>query len=228
MRRILIIDDDRSLCEMLSEFLEKRGFHAEFACSGQAGLRKVKESPPDLVILDVMIPDLDGFEILKEIRSTYEVPILMFSGRDESVDRVLGLELGSDDYVVKPSSPQEILARINAILRRSQQEMMDAEVMLGPLRIDRKVRKVWLAEKRVRLTGTEFDLLNYLSKKPGEVVRKEALSKEILGRPLLPNDRSLDVHISHIRSKFASVGNAGIGIESVRGKGYALTIGADE
>lgn len=226
MSDLLIIDDDRALCELLADYLGRHGYRVSAVHNGADGLRRIAHKAPDLVILDVMMPGMDGFEVMRAIRRDHGVPVLMFSGRDDDVDRVLGLELGSDDYVVKPSTPREILARIRAILRRSGSRSGNSghTVTLGSLRIDGGQRRARGHGELLPLTAAEFDLLEQLVRRRGGVVDRDYLSEQVLGRRLLPDDRSLDVHVSRLRSKLQAAGCTDITIEAVRGRGYFLTL----
>jgi two-component system response regulator CpxR len=223
--RLLIIDDDMRLGEMLAEYLEPEGLHITTATTGTQGLRAAQRETYDLIILDVMLPGLSGFEVLKQLREGgAKTPVLMLTARGDDVDRIVGLDLGADDYLPKPFNPRELLARIKAILRRTSEPDGDepTEIAVGKLRANLKRREAWLDDQLLKLTNAEFVILVTLMRSPGEVVSRESLTRTALGRQLLPDDRSLDTHISNLRRKVGSDASNDPLIRSVRGSGYVL------
>jgi DNA-binding response OmpR family regulator len=221
---LLIVDDDHELCSMLVEYLGPEGFTTETAGTGPAALERVARGALDLVVLDVMLPELSGFEVLRRLRSVSRVPVIMLTARGEEVDRVIGLELGADDYLAKPFSPRELVARIRAVLRRMAVEPQPATgaVTWGPLRLDLRARRAELEGRDLELTAAELRILELLMRADTRTVSREDLMQQALGRRLLPTDRSLDTHVSNLRRKLGKLTN-GISVLSVRGSGYALT-----
>lgn len=217
MTRILIIDDDTSLCELLGDYLTSHGFELQSAHTGPEGLALALDTSPDLVLLDVMLPGLDGFGVLRGIRQKSQVPVLMLTARGDEVDRVLGLELGADDYVGKPFSHRELVARIQAILRRlSPPSQAMGALDLLPERLEARYHGQVLD-----LTAAEFRVLAVLFERCGEVVSKEDICQQAFGRHLQPFDRHIDIHVSHIRKKMTEVNPAQV-IRTLRGVGYQL------
>lgn len=224
MPKILMIDDDTELCQLVAEYLALDGLSFEAVHDGQAGLERIETAAADLILLDVMLPTLDGLSVLKALRAGPYCPVLMLTARGDDIDRILGLELGADDYLAKPFNPRELVARIKAILRRVellQQEPSHAVSLLhiNDLSLNTQNRQVLCAEHPVSLTATEFQLLEMLMRKAGEVISKEELSKVVLGRRLQMYDRSLDMHISNIRKKLAQF-SPNEKIQTLRGSGY--------
>ncbi len=223
--RLLIIDDDRELGEMLKEFLAPDHFELNACLSGEDGLRALQENDYELLILDIMLPGASGIEVLKQIRQSSDIPVIMLTARGDDVDRILGLEFGADDYLAKPFNPRELLARIKAILRRSGPGASRRHpVNIGGIELDIRSRRVSAGGESIRLTGTEFELLHCLAESPGEVVSKEDLSRQALGRRYMPYDRSIDTHISNVRRKLAGAGVKNPSIQSRRGIGYCLLV----
>lgn len=221
--KILIIDDDVELITLLVDYFTLEGFEASPAHTGTEGLEILEHKQFDLIILDVMMPGISGVQTLQRIREKWRTPVLMLTARGDPVDRILGLELGADDYVPKPCSPRELVARIRAILRRSAGgENSRGPVQLGELVIDMAQRRATYKDKPIPLTGTELSLLEMLARSAGEPVAKADIYPRILGRPMGRYDRAIDVHISAIRHKLAQEGVSDIAIESVRGVGYHL------
>lgn len=227
MPRILIADDDRALTELLAEYLQREGFAVDVVHDGEAALVRLRDPAqrPDLLILDVMMPGRDGLETLRELRLQQRLPVIMLSARGEPVDRVIGLELGADDYLSKPCLPRELLARVRAQLRRHTPEGA-ANVQVGNLRLQPGDRQAYVGEQELSLTGAEFSLLLALAQRSGEVVDKATLTRLALGRELERFDRSIDVHVSRLRHKLAEASDTAPRIESVRGSGYLLLAGA--
>jgi two-component system response regulator CpxR len=223
--RLLIIDDDVRLAEMLAEYLTPEGIELTSVASGIQGLRNAQRENYALIILDVMLPGLSGFDVLKQLREAgSKVPVLMLTARGDDVDRIVGLDLGADDYLPKPFNPRELLARIKAILRRTSEPEGEepVELTVGELRVNLRRREAWLGNDPLKLTNAEFVILVTLMRSPGDVVSREALTRTALGRQLLPDDRSLDTHISNLRRKLGSEADADVMIRSIRGSGYVL------
>jgi len=222
---ILIIDDDKELGDMLREYLAPDHFRLTARTSGEAGLASLRDGRFDLLILDIMLPGMSGIDVLKQVRQDSDIPIIMLTARGDDVDRILGLEFGADDYLSKPFNPRELLARTKAILRRAgagpeAKHRLD----LGSIEIDTRARQVTAAGNPIRLTGTEFELLRCLASAPGDVVSRDDLSREALGRGLLPYDRSIDTHISNVRRKLENAGVSSPTIQNQRGVGYRLLL----
>jgi len=185
----------------------------------------LQEESWDLLILDIMLPGMSGIDVLKEIRKSSDIPIIMLTARGDDVDRILGLEFGADDYLSKPFNPRELLARIKAIMRRSRpEEKHGTAIAVGSLELDVRSRRVNAGGESIRLTGTEFELLRCLAESPGKVVPKEQLTQQVLGRRHLPYDRSIDTHVSNVRGKLSSAGVDNPSIRSQRGVGYLLLV----
>jgi DNA-binding response OmpR family regulator len=224
---LLIVDDDQELCTLLVEYLAPEGFVVELLGNGAAALERLAYHPPDLVVLDVMLPELSGFEVLRRIRATSAVPVIMLTARGEEVDRVVGLEMGADDYLPKPFSPRELVARIKAVLRRSAADAgpvaSASSVLWGPLKIDLRARCAVVNDHDLELTGAEMRILEQLMRADAKAVTREELMTRALGRRLLPTDRSLDTHVSNLRRKLAKY-TARVTLQSVRGTGYALAL----
>ena len=221
--RILLIDDDRELGEMLWDYLADDHLDVTTALSGEDGLEVFSRSNFDLLILDIMMPGMSGLDVLRTLRSEHDVPVIMLTARGDDVDRIIGLEVGADDYLPKPFNPRELTARIKAILRRTSQAAQKTEdYAAGSLRVEPKTRSVYVGEERLRTTGTEYEILRCLLESPGEVVSKDTLSERALGRRLLPYDRSIDTHISNLRRKLVAAGADGESITNQRGVGYLL------
>ena len=211
---------------MLAEYLAPEGFLSLTAATGPTGLELLARSAVDLVVLDVMLPELSGFEVLRRIRATSRVPVIMLTARGEEVDRVVGLEMGADDYLPKPFSPRELVARIRAVLRRMPGESGATGVILwGPLRLDLRARRADVAEKDLELTSAELRILELLVRADTRTVTRDELMLQALGRRLLPTDRSLDTHVSNLRRKLVRYTDR-VNVQSVRGSGYALTLTA--
>ena len=222
---LLVIDDDRELCAMLAEYLAPEGFTALTAGTGKEGLEQLARAAVDLVVLDVMLPELSGFEVLRRIRTGSRVPVIMLTARGEEVDRVVGLEMGADDYLAKPFSPRELVARIRAVLRRMPGEGQGAHgpILWGPLRLDLRARRAEIGESDLELTSAELRILELLVRADARTVSRDELMTQALGRRLLPTDRSLDTHVSNLRRKLQKHTDR-VTLQSVRGSGYALTL----
>jgi DNA-binding response OmpR family regulator len=224
--RLLVVDDDRDFCRLVTNYLEPEGFTVSVVHTGGAGVRTAVEGNHELIVLDVMLPDKKGFDVLKEIRTHVRTPVLMLTAKGDEFDRVLGLELGADDYLPKPFSPRELIARISAILRRSgwQSESNTASrppvMHSGDIHLDLAARTVLKAGEPVGLTSAEFDLLRAFFEAPGQVLTREGLVEKVLGRKFSPFDRSVDLHISNLRRKLGPQNDGTERIRSVRGIGY--------
>jgi len=222
MARVLIVDDDTELAALLDRQLALDGFETAGAADGPSGLDEALSGRYDAVILDVMLPGMDGFEVLRRLRASSSVPVLMLTARGEDVDRIVGLEMGADDYLPKPFNPRELVARLRAILRRAGGGSAGPEDVLGvgDLTIDPGARSVTCGDEPVELTGVEFSLLEVLVRRAGQVVGRDELTREVLGRRPSPFDRALDVHVSALRRKLGPLPGGGERIKTVRGVGY--------
>ncbi len=216
---ILLVDDDAELCALLSEFLKREGFSVDCAHEGNAGLEKALQPGVDLVVLDVMLPGIDGFEILRRLRQRSGVPVIMLTARGEDVDRIIGLEIGADDYLPKPFNPRELAARIRAILRRYEMRpaAQSSRIEVNGVSLDPASREVYSDGKRVELTTFEFDILELLMRSAGRVLSRDALMENFYNRKATPFDRSIDMHISHLRKKLDRGESI---IKTIRGVGY--------
>ncbi len=223
--RILVIDDDAELCSLVGEYLAPEGFHVESVHDGNRGLERALSGNHLLAVLDVMLPGLNGFEVLRRIRDKSRIPVLLLTARGEDVDRIVGLEIGADDYLPKPFNPRELVARIRAILRRTRAEQSSEaqppEVLrVGDIELDAGTRTVRQKGQPVELTSVEFNLLQALLREAGRVIARERLVDLVLGRKFSPFDRSIDMHVSKIRKKLGDSDNGGERIKTVRGVGY--------
>ena len=219
---LLLVDDDVELCGMMREFFTEEGHRLDCAYNGREGLTTALNNAYDLVILDVMLPVIDGFELLQRLRRRKDLPIIMLTARVQQQDRIRGLDSGADDYLPKPFDPDELLARIRAVLRRSESLTRDEaqEIVIGNIRLNPTSREAWLNDDPVELTATEFDLLEMLMRSPGRVVSRDEITAALFEREATPYDRFLDVHISHLRKKLE--GGRSL-IRTVRGVGYVFT-----
>ena len=221
---ILIADDDVELCELLETYLEQEGMHVDLVHNGEDAITYCETQSPDLLILDVMMPIKNGFDTLREIRQVNNIPILMLTAKGDKIDRIVGLEMGADDYVAKPCDPRELTARIRAIIRRSDKVNSTAAkentLIIEDVSIDSNSRVVKVKDKVVELTSTEFELLKLLMANYGKFVTRENISEQILGKKLQTYDRSIDMHISHIRKKMGLNSNGLERIKTLRGNGY--------
>ena len=219
---ILLIDDDVELTSMLTDYLRGEGFAVDVLHEGKGAVTSAISNRYDAVILDVMLPDQSGVDLLGLIREKSDVPVIMLTAKGDNLDRVLGLELGADDYISKPYFPRELVARLRAVLRRHTGAPVNkrTEFRIVDLHVDTATRRVSCAGKAVELTASEFKLLATLLRACGQVVSKEELSQEVLGRPRAPYDRSIDVHVSNLRQKLSA---AAIVLEAVRGVGYRIS-----
>jgi len=227
MEDILLIDDDVELCAMLTDYLGRYGFHVSAVHRGDTGLKAAHSRAWPMILLDIMLPGMDGFEVLKQIRTFSSGNVLLLTARGEDIDRIIGLEIGADDYLAKPFNARELLARIRAIRRRSAapaETNESAALIVDDLMLDPATRTVMQNGKRIDLTDVEFTLLEVLMRSPGKVVKREGLAEEALGRKFNPFDRSLDMHVSRLRRKLAIDGNNEDRVRTVRGTGYQLVL----
>ncbi len=230
LKNILVIDDDIKVLELIEVYLNKEGYMVTLASSGEEGLKKFSETNPDLIILDIMMPGIDGREVCKKIRSVSDVPIIMLSARSEEFDKVLGLELGADDYVTKPFSPREITARAKAILRRTgtdYQEENNEKLRYPGLLIDRGRRVVEVFGKRVELTPKEYELLSFLALNHGHVFSREALYEKVWGYDYEGGVRTVDVHITRLRAKLNESEGEQKYLWTIWGVGYKFEVRKD-
>ena len=228
MNKLLLIDDDKELSQLLSEYLTTEGFEVAVAYDGEAGIQLATQEQFSAIVLDVMLPIYNGFEVLKILRKTHQTPVLMLTAKGDTVDRVIGLEIGADDYLPKPCDPRELVARIRAILRRSVSSEPSAtkleKIASGPLVLHLGSRHVTWGDSEIILTGTEFSVLEILVRQAGQVISKDDMTEQALNRKLTPYDRSIDVHVSNIRKKLTAAGANKELIINVRGAGYMLTL----
>ena len=223
--RVLVVEDDEGIREMLKYNLTAAGFSVQEASDGASGLRTARTARPDLVLLDLMLPGMSGFDFCRALRKSSRVPIIMITAKDAEVDKIVGLELGADDYITKPFSIREVLARVNAVMRRAQPDSSEPKTVperdvIGQFSIDRAARRVLLRDKDVKLTAREFDLISYLLAYPGRVHTRDVLLENVWGHEFNGDRKTVDVHIRWLREKFQGV--APFDIVTVRGIGYRL------
>ncbi|MGY5776346.1 response regulator [Rhizobium sp. LEGMi135b] len=226
MSKVLLIDDDVELTMLLQEYLTEEGYDVATDTDGRAAIAAAAANTVDIIVLDIMMPRMNGIEVLQRIRKLSEIPVLMLTARGDDIDRISGLNLGADDYVPKPCSPGELAARLRAILRRTHQPAsasIDA-VKAGQLVIHPGKRSAEWCGEPLELTGTEFGLLEVLARNAGQLVSKQDISKQAFGKPLTPFDRRIDVHISSVRQKLGLRKDGQSWIQSVRGLGYQLLV----
>ncbi|WP_201584326.1 response regulator transcription factor [Psychrobacter jeotgali] len=232
MPKILLGDDDEELTQLLQEYLNNHGVDCDCVHNGQAVIEQLKKTEDaaayDLLVLDIMMPKMDGLSVLRQLPTVSDIPVIMLTAKGDEIDRIIGLELGADDYITKPCNPRELLARINAVIKRTQNNhsnKMQSEQIALPesrLHLDQTQRICQIDGTELQVTGTEFDLLLELLKQKGEVVSKSWLSEQVLQRELQPFDRSIDVHVSRLRKKLQPFHDEPI--KAIRGKGYQLVI----
>jgi two-component system response regulator CpxR len=224
MHQVLMIDDDTRLCELVTEYLELDGYKVETVYEGVAGVKRALSGDHALALLDYILPDMNGFEVLRQIRAHSRLPIVMLSARCDDIDRIIGLQIGADDYLAKPFNPLELLARINAVLRRAQidpERKQAREILVvGDIEIDSRTRTVRRAGEVVELTIVEYSLLEILLSAPGRILEREGIVKEVFHRNPSPLDRSIDTHLSNLRRKLGHQVNGVERIKTVRGVGY--------
>ena len=223
MHTVLVVDDDERLRDLLSEYLGSRGFQVVTANDGEQGIQAVQAGGIDAVVLDVMMPGMDGFEVLRRLRPISTVPLIMLTARGDDFDRIVGLELGAHDYLPKPFNPRELLARLQAILRRSTAAVSEnTAVHAGPIRVDPDTREVHMDGERIALTTTEFEILRVLVSQAGRVVPRERLMEMARGSDYASFERSIDVHVSRIRKKLGDDSKDPRFLKTVRGVGYTI------
>jgi len=227
---VLVIDDDVELCNLVTRFLAREGFQIDAVNGGAQGIEKALSGDYALVVLDVMMPEMSGFDVLRRIRAESPMPVLMLTARGDALDRVLGLEMGADDYLPKPFNPPELAARIRAILRRAKpgnaatQPTGAATIAVGDIELDSGARVVRHGHQLVNVTSVEFDLLEALMRAAGQVVNREKLTRDILGREFSPFDRSIDTHVCNLRKKLGPLPDGTDRIKGVRGIGYLYAL----
>lgn len=228
MDKILIIDDDEELCELVSEYLSVEGFDIKCVHDGAEGLDQALTGEYDMAILDVMLPKMNGFDVLRNLREQSKLPVIMLTARGDDMERIVGLEIGADDYLPKPFNPRELAARLRAILRRTIVEPGEADgsekLDVDDIQISPSSRTAVRAGEEMNLTSVEFGLLHELLKEAGKVVKKEDLSENVLERKLSPYDRSLDMHISNLRKKLGPRDDGTDRIKTIRSVGYIYTV----
>jgi DNA-binding response OmpR family regulator len=231
MTSVLLIDDDNELSKLLEEYLQSEQFELESAHDGPSGLEKALGNHYAAVILDVMLPGMSGLDVLKQLRQKSSVPVLMLTARGSELDRILGLELGADDYLPKPFNPRELVARLRAILRRASgggPAAASQPIHLAGVELHPESRSVTCSGKPVSLTGAEFDLLYTFLRSPGKIISREDLTQAALGRPMSPMDRSIDVHVSNLRRKLGSYDGDQERIKAIRGSGYVYLLPGEQ
>ncbi len=231
MTSVLLIDDDNELSKLLEEYLQSEQFELESAHDGPSGLEKALGNHYAAVILDVMLPGMSGLDVLKQLRQKSSVPVLMLTARGSELDRILGLELGADDYLPKPFNPRELVARLRAILRRASgggPAAASQPIHLADVELHPESRSVTCSGKPVSLTGAEFDLLYTFLRSPGKIISREDLTQAALGRPMSPMDRSIDVHVSNLRRKLGSYDGDQERIKAIRGSGYVYLLPGEQ
>jgi two-component system response regulator CpxR len=228
MERVLIVDDDVELCDLVAEYLTPEGFEVEAVHNGEGGLKRALAGEHVLVVLDVMLPGMSGLDVLRRLRAESRVPVLILTARGDDVDRIVGLEIGADDYLPKPFNPRELLARIRAILRRTQKPASPPmeKITVGDVELDPAARSVRRSGDPVELTSVEFGMLEALMRAAGQVVTRDQLAQSVLGRKFMPYDRSIDMHVSKLRKKLGDSDGAER-IKTIRGVGYVFTRPSD-
>ncbi len=219
---ILVVDDEPNITQLLKLYLSRSGFQVETAASGEEALRKTRALRPDLIVLDLKLPDIDGLEVCRRVRAEGDTPLIMLTARDEDIDKIVGLEMGADDYITKPFNPREVLARVRAVLRRSEGRLrVDGPIRLGDLVIDPSRREVFVGDQPVQLRAKEFDLLAALARNAGIVLDRDRLLNQVWGYDFSGDTRTVDVHIAWLRQKLAG---SRVEIQTVRGAGYKLVV----
>jgi two-component system response regulator CpxR len=223
--RILVIDDDNELCDLVTEYVSAEGFEVTAIHDGESGLRAALGGDYALILLDVMLPGSNGFDVLRQLRRTSSIPVIMLTARGDDVDRIVGLEMGADDYLPKPFNPRELVARIRAILRRAETPVgSPALVRVGNVTLDAGARTVQLDGEDLRVTAVEFDVLERLLRAAGTVVSREQLTRDVLDREYSSLDRSIDMHVSNLRRKLGAEHLGTERIKTIRGVGYVYTL----
>ena len=228
MDKVLIIDDDEELCELVSEYLTVEGFDISCVNDGETGLKQALTGDYDMAILDVMLPKMNGFDVLRNLREESKLPVIMLTARGDDMERIVGLEIGADDYLPKPFNPRELAARLRAILRRTSSGETDEDAQdkfdVDGLQLSAASRIATRDGEELNLTSVEFGLLHELLKEAGRIVKKEDLSERVLERKLSPYDRSLDMHISNLRKKLGPRPDGSERIKTIRSVGYIYTV----
>ena len=223
---ILIVDDEPSICALLTFNLDKAGYHTVEADNGNTALELTRTARPDLIILDVMLPGIDGIEVCRVLKNqshTAGIPIIMLTAKNDEVDKIIGLELGADDYMTKPFSPRELVARVKAVLRRSQRGSTDGLLVLGKLKLNFTSYEVYLGSDKLELTPKEYELLKIFVTNIGRAYTREQLLAKVWGYEYFGDTRTVDVHVRHLRAKLAKEPSVAEGIETVRGVGYRFS-----
>ncbi len=225
--KVLVVDDDSSIRELATMYLRKEGYDVALAADGPSAVDAARREKPALVVLDIMLPGMSGFDVCRELRRDSNVPILMLTARNEDTDKIVGLELGADDYLTKPFNPREMVARVKAILRRAEAGGHEErkELRVGPLAIYPLKREARVNGRLIQLRAKEFDLLMAFASEPGRVFTRELLLDQVWGYSYYGETRTVDVHVQHLRAKLA---DSGVAIQTVRGVGYKLVEGAEE
>lgn len=228
MNKILIIDDDEELCELVSEYLTVEGFEIESVNDGQTGFDRALSGDYDMAILDVMLPKMNGFDVLRNLREQSKLPVIMLTARGDDMERIVGLEIGADDYLPKPFNPRELAARLRAILRRSEPVLDESgageKLDIDGIQVSAASRIATCDGVELNLTSVEFELLSELLREAGKIVKKDDLSERVLERKLSPFDRSLDMHISNLRKKLGARSDGSERIKTIRSVGYIYTL----
>ncbi|MGE5326789.1 MAG: response regulator [Deltaproteobacteria bacterium] len=231
-QRLAIIEDEKDIVDLVRYNFRKEGFEVASFMRGKESLEQMRRNPPDLVLLDIMLPDVDGFELCKKLRADdrlRDLPVIFLTAKGEEIDRVLGLEIGADDYVVKPFSPRELLARVRAVLRRRERPAEKNDVVELPgFRLDSRTQEVTVRGKSVELSALEFKLLHYLASHPRQVFGRERLLDEVWGRDRFVTPRTVDVHIRRVREKIEEQPDRPRYLQTVRGSGYRFSLDPEE
>jgi DNA-binding response OmpR family regulator len=222
MERLLLVDDDVELCEILTEYFAAEGFAVEAVHDGVRGLERARSGAHAIMILDLLLPGMRGLDVLRELRAHSNIPVLILTARGEDVDRILGLELGADDYLAKPFNSRELVARVRAILRRTRPGGDASRLEVGDVTLDPLARQAWRNGRALSLTMAEFVLLEAFMRHAGQVLSRERMAQQVLGRRLASFDRSMDVHVSNLRKKLGDATGAREHIRAVRGEGYVF------
>jgi two-component system alkaline phosphatase synthesis response regulator PhoP len=226
MSKILVVDDEAHIIELVRLYLEREGYEVDEASNGNDAVSKQRAGNPNLILLDLMLPDIDGYEVCRQIRTQSNTPILMLTARKEDIDKIVGLELGADDYLTKPFNPRELVARVRAILRRYQAGQQPGDIAeMGKLRVDFARQEVTVNSRPVKLRTKEFSLLSTFIRNSGIVLSREKLLEDVWGFDYYGESRTVDVHVNHLRDKLAG---AGVQIETIRGTGYKITVGDEK
>lgn len=219
---ILVVDDEPNITQLLKLYLSRSGFQVETAATGEEALRKTRALRPDLIVLDLKLPDIDGLEVCRRVRAESDIPLIMLTARDEDIDKVVGLEMGADDYITKPFNPREVLARVRAVLRRAEgRRRTDGPIRVGDLVIDPNRREAFVGDRPMQLRAKEFDLLAALARNAGIVLDRDRLLNQVWGYDFSGDTRTVDVHIAWLRQKLAG---SQVEIQTVRGAGYKLVV----